>query len=444
MSTRADRARALYSLLLRIALPFLAMASLWRGWRRPAMRVPLAARMAWRVLPAERRPIWLHAASVGEVRSLAVLVCQLRGQGHALLVTASTPTGLAQAREMYAGPGCRIEPVPWDLPGATRRFMRAIRPRAGLIVETELWPNLVHAARRGQVPLLLVSARLSARSLDRYQRWAPALMRATVGAFEAIGAQSDADRLRFIALGADTGRVTVAASLKSELRVPPETAGLARRWREQWAAHRPAWIAGSTHAGEEALCIAAQRLLLADAHARGAAAPLLVLAPRHPRRFDEVAAQLAASGLAFARTSLPSAVDPQGVEALLVDEMGVLLNWYAAGDAAFVGGSLVPVGGHNLLEPALLGKPVLAGPHDANSPETARRLREAGGLTVVEGSEALAAALGALFIDPAAAIRQGTLAREAATPEESGSRRALELVSRLLAAGDAVTAGRAP
>jgi 3-deoxy-D-manno-octulosonic-acid transferase len=414
---------------------------MWRG-RRHATRVRIASRLALRMTPCQERPVWLHAASVGEVRSLAVLVRELHRHGHGVLLTVATPAGFEQARAMYARSGCRIEPLPWDLPGATRRFMRAMRPRAGLFVETELWPNLVQAARRQRVPLGLVSARLSERSLRRYLRWAPHLMHATIDAFGGICAQGEADRERFVRLGAAAARVTVSASLKAAAQAPEELADHGRRLRERWAARRPAWVAGSTHAGEEALCIAAHGALLARARGRGAPLPLLVLAPRHPRRCDEVAAELAAAGIGYVRTSGAADSGQRDVEAVLVDEMGALPAWYAAADVAFVGGSLVPIGGHNLLEPALLGKPVLAGPHDANAPEVARRLRDAGGLQVVQDAGELAAAVDALFADPAAALHRGTCARNAATPDESGARAAMQLLSRLLEAGNAAT-GRA-
>jgi 3-deoxy-D-manno-octulosonic-acid transferase len=167
------------------------------------------------------------------------------------------------------------------------------------------------------------------------------------------------------------------------------------------------------------------------------------MAPRHPQRFDEVAALFVSAGLAFARTSASPEIAQQGFDALLVDEMGALLAWYAAGEVAFVGGSLVPIGGHNLLEPALLGKPVLAGPYDANAPEVARRLRGAGGLQVVEDAGELAAALEALFANPVAAMHRGACARDAAAPDQSGSRQAMELLSRLLEAGESAATERA-
>jgi 3-deoxy-D-manno-octulosonic-acid transferase len=259
-------------------------------------------------------------------------------------------------------------------------------------------------------------------------------MNSTVQTFAGIAAQSEADRARFMQLGATAAAVSVGGNLKAELELPPEIDKLGAMWRAQWARRRPLWVAGSTHAGEETICLAAQRRLLGAARESGGAPPLLALAPRHPHRFEEVARELAAAGFAFARSSHPVAQDASVPEILLVDEMGALLAWYAAADVAFVGGSLVPAGGHNLIEPAMLGKPVLAGPDHTNAPEIARRLQDAGGLIVVRGAGDLAAELAALFADPATARLRGSRASAGALPEELGSRRALELVGRLLAA----------
>jgi len=432
-------ARRCYSLLLRCALPLALAWFLWRGRRDPASRGSLAQCLGLGLQPRDDRPLWLHAASVGEVRSLATLLRALHQAGHRLLLTVGTPTGVAHARLLYADlaaapvAGHRalvVQAAPWDLPGAVRRFMRASDPCAGVFVETELWPNLLGEACGAGVPLILVSARLSARSLARYLRWAPALMRDAVRCFAAIAAQSEADRARLVRLGASPDAVSVGGSLKAELVLPAGLAGHAAALRAHWAAQRPLWIAGSTHAGEETICLAAQQRLLAEARRRGDVAPLLVLVPRHPRRCGEVAREIAAARLAHARTS-QTGVAVAGLEVLLADEMGTLLGWYAAGDAAFVGGSLVPVGGHNLLEPAVLGKPVLAGPHDANAPEVAVRLRDAGALNIVHGADELAAALAELFARPERAHRLGALAEAAATPEHSASRHALELLARL-------------
>lgn len=426
--------RHLYSLLLYLVLPFAVLRFLW-GWRDPGGRGSLRERFAFGLKRRSDHPLWLHAASVGEVRSLATLLRLLHRGGFTMLLTVGTPTGLAQARQLYRElERLTLQAAPWDLPGATRRFMRAVEPNAGVFVETELWPNLLHAAQRAGVPMGLVGARLSGRSLKAYRRWAPGLMRDTVRAFTAISAQGAADRERFLYLGADPGVVDVGPALKAELAVPAQIHDLAAVWRGQWAPGRPLWVAGSTHAGEETICLEAQRLLLGIAQQRGDRPPLLALAPRHPQRFDEVARELVASGLAFARSSQSRESVSVAIDVVLVDEMGALLAWYAAGDAAFVGGSLVPVGGHNLLEPALLSRPVLAGPHDANTPEVAQRLRDAGGLVIVQGAPELAAELDALLRDPQIARQRGARAHAGALPGESGSRAALELVRRLVAA----------
>ncbi len=306
------------------------------------------------------------------------------------------------------GTALTLQAAPWDLPGAAQRFMRAVRPRAAVFVETELWPNLIAACVKEHAPLMLVSARLSERSLRRYRRIAPRLMRDTVRAFGSIGAQSAVDRTRFIELGADDAAVQVMGNLKFDL---PMSAGITARGvllRAGIAQGRPLWVAGSTHADEEAICIEAHRALLAGARAAGRPLPLLVLAPRRPERFASVAAWLTAQGVKAACISQGMAGD--GVDVLLLDAMGELLSWYAAADVAFVGGSLVPVGGHNLLEPAALGKPVIAGPHCFNSPETAQLLEDAGALTTVADAAQLIRALETLLGNAELAAARGACA----------------------------------
>jgi 3-deoxy-D-manno-octulosonic-acid transferase len=430
--------RWLYSLLLRCALPLAAGSFLWRGWRHAAYRGSLRERLGYGLEPRADRPLWLHAASVGEVRALAPLLASLHADGVPLLVTAGTPTGLAMARELFRSmprasggeAALSVQAAPWDLPGAVTRFIAATRPRAGAFVETELWPNLVAAARRAGVPLALVSARLSARSLHRYRRWAPRLLRDTVQSFGAIGAQSEADARRFIELGAPVAAVTVIGNLKFDLPLAPDARARGAALRARWASARPLWVAGSTHPGEEEACLAAQRRLLERAQASGRAPPLLVLAPRRPERFESVAQALAQQGFTVTRSSQP-APDPVRADVLLVDQMGVLPDWYAACDAAFVGGSLVPVGGHNLLEPALPGKPVLAGPHQQNAPEVAAALAAAGGLHYVKDGEGIAAAVAALLEDRELARQQGERAAAAAAAQRGATARARSLLASL-------------
>jgi 3-deoxy-D-manno-octulosonic-acid transferase len=421
--------RWLYSLLLRIALPFAVLAFLWRGWRAPAYKGSVRERLGWSLLARADRPLWLHAASVGEVRALAVLVRALHADPLALLVTVGTPVGLARARELFADlPAVTVQAVPWDLPGATRRFMRRARPSGGVFVETELWPNLIAACRQAGVPLTLVSARLSASSLHRYQRFAAGMMRDAVRAFDSIAAQSAIDRQRFIALGADVTRVTVCGNLKFDLQLPADIHAEGAQLRDRWAAGRPMWVAGSTHADEEASCVDAHRTLLASARRAGQPPPLLVLAPRRPERFASVASWLAGLDLKSARSSGDAVADTQ---VLLLDAMGELLRWYAAGDVAFVGGSLLPIGGHNLLEPAAVGKPVIAGPHCTNSPDSVALLSAAGALTIVDSASQLARALQMLLSDSALARARGAQAAAVVAANRGAATRALAVIAAL-------------
>lgn len=417
-------------MLLRCALPVAMLWSWWRGWRHVAYRDSVRGRLALGLAARSDRPLWLHAASVGEVRALVPLIAFYADARTPLLVTVGTPTGLARARAV-AGHlrHVTVQAQPWDLPGAVARFMAANRPRAGVFVETELWPNLIAAAQAAQVPLVLVSARMSERSLRRYLHWAPRLMRQTVAGFAAIGAQSEPDRARFAQLGARA--VSITGNLKFDLQLPPEVALQGAALRAQWSPGRPLWAAGSTHPGEEEQCLAAHRSLLAAARgAAGTPPPVLALAPRRPERFDAVWQSLQAQGFAAARSSGPAARAPV-VDVVLVDEMGVLPAWYAAADVAFVGGSLAPVGGHNLLEPAMLGRPVLSGPHQFNAPEISSSLLAAQGMQLVDGEATLAAALAQWLGNPAQARAIGAKAAAAAAANRGAMLRVRALVAAL-------------
>lgn len=438
--------RMLYSLLLRALLPFAALWFKWRGWRHPAYRGSLRQRLGWRLPARGDAPLWLHAASIGELRALAALLPALPANAAPLLLTVSTPTGLARARELF-GEDARIEcrPLPWDLPGAVRRFLDAARPRAAVFIETELWPNLVDATRRRGVPLVLLSARLSPRSLRGYRRWLPRLMRDTVQAFAAIGAQAEADRDRFLELGAAPDRVRVTGNLKFDLPLDAGVSARGAALRTRWAPARPLWVAGSTHAGEEAVLVEAQQQLLAGTRAQAMPPPLLALVPRRPERFADVAAWLASRSLRHASSRQDAAQPPAaGPDIVLVDEMGVLCDWYAAADAAFVGGSLVPVGGHNLLEPAALARPVLTGPQSFNAPDVARCLVEAGGAREVRSAGELVAALDAWLKDPAEAARCGARAAAAVAAHRGAAARNAALLAPLLTAPAAAAPASAP
>jgi 3-deoxy-D-manno-octulosonic-acid transferase len=434
-------ARLFYTLLLVLLLPFVSVWMKWRGWRKPAHRGSLRQRLSVGLQQRTDRPLWLHAASVGEVQALAGLVRLLLQQRpmQPLLITVGSPTGVTRAEALFAqeiqAPGAgrvTVSLAPFDLPGVARRFLAANRPLAGVFVETEIWPNMIAAATSAGVPLTMVSARVSERSTRSYLRYAPGLVRRTLVKFRSIGAQSEADRQRFMRLGADASRLQVIGNLKFDFPLPANIEQSGQGLRARYAPDRRLWVAGSTHPGEEEICITAQQDLVARANGAGVIAPLLVLAPRRAERFDEVANWLAGLGVRFARRSAP---DPEigaaSIEVLLLDTLGELLAFYAAADVAFVGGSLVPVGGHNLLEPAALGKPTVTGPHSFNSPEAARLLEEAHALLRVTDATTLADAIHKLLADPLAAKAQGQRAAAAVVANQGAAVRALELVNSI-------------
>jgi 3-deoxy-D-manno-octulosonic-acid transferase len=424
------RLRLLYICLGYGLAPILLGLSLWRGLRD---------RSYWHALPerlgfgpaAPAGGLWVHAVSVGEVQAAASLVRELRRRYPELplTLTTATPTGRGRAQSLFAGE-VAVRYLPYDLPGPVDRFLDRVRPRLGIILETELWPNLYRACDRQRVTLVLASARVSERSVRRY-RWAGGLVREALARGVIVAAQSAADAGRFAALGASPARTPVVGNLKFDFELPPETEARGRALRATLGAGRPVWAAGSTHEGEEELVL--------DAHARLAdelPGALLVLAPRHPPRFEAVAALLRRRGLAFVTRSSGTDVAP-ATAVLLVDTLGELVLHYAASDVAFVGGSLVPIGGHNLLEPAALGKPVVTGPYTSSAAPVARLLVEAGAAEVVADGDALAACVGRLLADPAACRVAGERGLAAVSANRGALARFLALLAPLVRPGAA-------
>ena len=419
--------RLLYLLFVYLAAPLISLIFLWRGlfdrsyWHNFGERFGFGARQA----PGG---VWLHAVSVGEVQACAPLVSALyrRHPSLPLTVTTVTPTGAARARALF-GNIAHVRYAPYDLPGAVRRFFARVTPRLAVIFETELWPNLYRECGRRRVPLVLASARISARSLGRYQRLGR-LFSDTLATATVVAAQGAKDAERFTSLGADPGATHVTGNLKFDFELPADIAARGERLRTQYAHGRPLWVAGSTHGGgEEAAVIAAQAAVRA-AHPQ----VLLVMAPRHPQRFAEAAEELARVGVPFARRSQAEGVTPD-TAVLLLDSLGELLDFYAAADVAFVGGSLVPIGGHNLLEPAALGVPILTGPHNFNGEEIARLLVAQGAAEVVHGPEELAARVTSLLADPEARARMGARGRECVDGNRGALSKLLALIEPLLA-----------
>ena len=414
--------RGLYSAALYVLVPVTVYHLIWRGFRQPAYLQRWGERYGVYRAPPTDPVLWVHAVSVGEVNAAAPLVDALlaRHPGERLLVTTITPTGSARVRALW---GERVDHVylPYDLPGAVSRFLRHFRPRIGLILETELWPNLLFGCRDHGVPALIVNGRLSERSLQGYGLLKPLLGRA-LRSLRGIVAQSATDAERFLRLGALPRTTVVGGNLKFDIAADPQAQAFAREFRNAEGS-RPAWIAASTHAGEEAAVLALHRQLRLRWPEL-----LLVWAPRHPERFRPVAYQSAQAGFRTATrqmTHQPDAAD----DVFVVDTLGELARFYACADVAFVGGSLEDIGGHNLLEPAAAGTAMVTGPHLHNFVEISRRLEEAGALQIRDDAEGIALALQELLQDPALRTRVTAAGRALVEQGRGALARTLQMIA---------------
>lgn len=357
-------ARAGYSTLLRGLTPVYLARLWWRGQREPAYRRAMGERLGWyREPPAEPGSLWVHAVSLGETRAAAPLVAALRARrpGLRLLLTCSTATG-REAGQALLQPGDRQVWLPYDTPGAVRRFLHHFRPALGLLMETEIWPALILGARQASVPMVLANARLSERSLRKGQRLRR-LLGPAVHSLDLVLAQTDADAERLHQAGAR--RVETCGNLKFDMTPPPALLARGQAWRA--ALGRPVVMVASSREGEEAPLLAAWRRLPLPR-------PLLLLVPRHPQRFDEVGGLVNEAGLTLARRSgWADSPPPQAAEAdvWLGDSMGEMPLYAAAAEVALLGGSFAPLGGQNLIEAAACGCPVVMGPHTFNFAEAA-------------------------------------------------------------------------
>jgi 3-deoxy-D-manno-octulosonic-acid transferase len=412
---------SLYRLALLLAAPLIPLRLLWRGRREHGYWQHWNERLAFGSVPAGA--LWIHAVSVGEMRAAQPLIAGLRAAypDSPLLLTCMTPTGRATAKSLY-GDFAHIVYLPYDYAVLMRRFMDRVRPRVCILMETELWPNLIRAADRTSVPLLLVNARLSERSARGYARL-PALAHESLVRIRSVAAQSEGDAARLTTLGARG--VTVAGNLKFDITPPPDQLALGAAWRARWGA-RPVLLAASTREGEEAALL----------RAYAAAAPadvLLVIVPRHPQRFDAVAALIESSGLPYQRRSEINGTELKpATRVLLGDSLGELFAYYAACDVAFVGGSLMPLGGQNLIEAASVGRPVLVGPHTYNFAEATRLALEAGAALQVKDADALMEQALNLLQDVPARARMGEAGLAFAARHRGATQRVMALISRLL------------
>jgi len=417
--------RQLYSLLILLLLPLLLLRLYWRGFKAPAYRERWFERLGFLEPPGEPGCIWLHAVSVGEVQAVAPLIRLLLADAErSLVITTTTPTGAQRVRELFGGE-VRHYFAPFDAPFIVRRFFATLRPRLLILVETEIWPNLIHTARQSGVPTLLANARLSVRSARRYHRFA-GFTRETLHKITLIAPHGEADAQRFCALGARSAQIEVTGSIKYDIHLPASLRERADVLRREWGTERPVWLAASTHEGEEEQVLAAHRTVKA-------AIPdsLLILVPRHPERFDQVAELILAGGFHCVRRSeqRPCSAD---IDVFLGDSMGELTLFMGAADVAFIGGSLVPHGGHNILEAAAQGVPVLFGPHMFNFAEISELfLRKQAALQVASSAE-LAQQLIRWLGDASTRSQFGERGRELVDRNRGALQRLFGLVNRLL------------
>ena len=413
--------RLIYTLAVLLLLPWAVLHLLWRSRRQPEYLHHWGERFARYDTSADGMPtIWLHAVSVGETRAAQPLVSALRHRfpDHRILFTHMTPTGRATSESLYGDSVSRIY-LPYDTPWAMRGFLRRFRPRLGLIMETELWPNLVDACREETVPLLLVNARLSERSAQRYATFSALTARA-LSQLTAIAAQSAEDARRLEALGACN--VSVTGNLKFDITIPAAQIALGSEFRRRHG-DRPSWLAASTREGEEALILDAWRQTTAAGQA------LLVIVPRHPQRFDEVARLARERGWRVQLRSEDAAIAPD-TEIVIGDSMGEMFAYYTAADLAFIGGSLLDFGSQNLIETAACGTPILIGPSTRNFAEAARAALACGAARAVVDAADLARQVATLLADETARAAMGEAGKSFAARHRGATARTMELLSR--------------
>lgn len=416
--------RILVSAALPLVVPVLKIRQVFTGKVRPRFR----DRMGLKLPDLPTGGVWIQAVSVGEVELARRLVAEFQSQAPELpvFVTATTATGLALARKTLGGV-LPVFPCPLDLPGPVRRVLVASKPRLLVLVETELWPEMLHQAGSCSVPVAVVNARLSEASFAAYRRVASPL-RALLRPLTRVLARTEADAERFAGLGVATGSIEVCGNIKYDIEADERPLD----WADdvvKAAGDRPIIVVGSTMEGEEELVLDA----LAGIDPDGAA-PFLILAPRHPERFDAVAGLLRERGVRFGRRSRPAEM-PEAADAFLIDTIGELARAYRLARLAFVGGSLVPTGGHNPLEPAAWGVPVLSGPHVHNFREVYQEMTEAGGARLVADAAELRVAAAVWLDDLKFARAAGAAGREVVERNRGATTRSVEVLLELAGIG---------
>lgn len=416
--------RFLYTLLLWLLLPYMLFHLLWRGRRQPAYRRHIGERFGSYTQRVEQPLIWVHAVSVGETRAAVPLIRQLqeRYPHHRILLTHMTPTGRETGEQLFGDSVLRCY-LPYDFPFAVTRFLDHFRPEIGLLMETEIWFNLIHAGKKRGVPLLLVNGRMSEKSAKGYARFG-ALARTSLHELVAAVAQTEPDARRLAALGAES--VQVAGNLKFDVEPSHAVLDQGKTLRARFGTDRPVFLAASTREGEEALLLD----VLPEIDVPNL---LTVIVPRHPQRFDQVAAMFDQRGIPFQRRSADEAIRPE-TRVVLGDSMGEMFAYYAASDLAFIGGSLLPFGGQNLIEAAAVGTPMLIGPHTYNFAEAAELAVDCGAAARVGEARTLAREISQLFGNKPRLAAMGEAGLAFAAQHRGAVHRTLALIAPLIKA----------
>lgn len=418
--------RGFYLFLSYVLAPLVVPILIWKALRNPAYLDRWEERFGFGRSRTERRSIWIHAVSVGEVVAASPMVRRLRERfpGVPVVISTVTPTGAQRVRDMF-GDEVIHSYVPYDMPGAVRRFFDRFRPRLAIIMETEIWPNLYDECGRRAVPLVLANARVSPRSVGKYRRFVSLFTR-TLSHGIVLAAQSPRDAERFRLIGANPDRTHVVGNIKFDVEVPVSVIEAGQRFRAENAGQRPVWIAASTHQGEEEIVLGVHQRLR-----RQFPDLLLILVPRHPQRSDAVAQSVHSLGLTCVRRSSGEQCRDE-TAVFLGDTLGELTLFYAAADAAFVGGSLVPVGGHNLLEPAAMALPIITGPNNFNAEDIADMLQDAGAVSVVQDATSLCDELTECLASPALSRQRGLAGKRVLDENRGALDRLMTLVIPLL------------
>ncbi|MBT6594270.1 MAG: 3-deoxy-D-manno-octulosonic acid transferase [Porticoccaceae bacterium] len=420
--------RHLYSVFFYLLMPLILLRLLFRGMAAPNYRKRWLQRFGFFTPPElNKDTIWLHAVSVGETLAAVPLVkaLQTKYPDHRLLITCMTPTGSERITAAF-GDSVDHSYAPYDTPDAVARFLRRVQPKMLIIMETELWPNTVAGCYKRQIPVILANGRLSEKSARGYGR-VPGLSAPMLGQLTAVAAQHGDDGARFTELGLSAKNLYITGNIKFDLDLSAEVRQSAEALRQQWSGttQRPILLAASTHRGEDEIILQAFGLIKQSVDNL-----LLVLVPRHPERFNQVGDLCREAGYSLARRSSNDSVEQADI--LLGDSMGELMTFFGACDIAFVGGSLVTNGGHNMIEPAAWGKPTLSGLSVFNFAEVSRLLAEAGGLSLVEDAAALADATIELIENPEQAQQMGQQAQRVAEANRGALKRLLTVIDNSL------------